>query len=450
MDPSYYNNSPHGYSPHGFPGHPPHGFPGHPPPGPDMYGNYGPPPPYGDFGPGGMPPGGMPPPYGGPPPFGGMHTPPPDNQWGGYQPGPLPQDNFNMGDMGITLQNNIFDNILKSRMEEKVTKDEIRGSFDEPETDRMGHSLMATGYGHYGYRTHQYQDKMAQTVEKPKKNVSLERPDSQMPDYLYNLMYHQYFMFFQFRSNQVLNFDLNSALWHKKDCQGMYNKEDFRVALLPDYSFMITGGVKNGNVSSEAWLYDEGTATQLENMNHFRKDHTTIYNAGYVYVFGGSDVNGEIGTVERYSLRSKHWEKLQNLTHPRKMASVCNFEGDRIIIAGGFNSKHKKELDSVEILNTKTGTISMQSYAIPEALLCSSMVQINPSEVLIMGGFNSKGISNRVHVFNIQTGKYVKRGNLEDPAWSIYQPIFRHGWFYIFRSGRENQGVPDVQYYCLS
>lgn len=430
MDPNFYYNqgAPGGYGPPpgGFPpggpppeGPPPGGMFGGPPPGGFPPGG---PPPGGDFG-GGMPPGGM--------PFGGMDMPPPE---------------YGASPYGGQPQNNMFENVLMQNSQINVGQDEISGSFIEPETDKMGRSLMAAGYGHYASKKTNHQTSTKTTT----KSVSLEKPDNEMPYYLYNLMYHQYFMFFQFRSNQVLNFDLNSALWHKKECQGMYNKEDFRVALIPDYSFLITGGAKNGNVSSESWLYDEGVATKLENMHCFRKDHTTIYNGGYVYVFGGSDITGEIKTTERYCLRSKRWEQLQDLHHARKMATVCNFEGDRIIIAGGFNGKHNKELDSVEILNTRTGRIELQRYALPEALLCSSIVQINPSEVLVMGGFNSKGISNRVHVLNVSSGKFVKRGNLEDPSWSIYQPVFRHGWFYIFRSGRENQGVPDVQYYCLS
>lgn len=373
--------------------------------------------------------------------------PPSDPSLGGYQP-----QGFDMGSFSGGLGANILESLVQQRTVEKVTKDEIIGSFNEPENDHLGHSLMAPGYGHYASKnTYQFTPtaKAAQPT-KPKKTVSLERPDKEMPFYLYNLMYAQYFMFFQFRSNQIFNFDLNSSLWKKKDCNGMYNKEDFRVALCPDYTFVITGGVKGGNVSSEAWLFDEGEATKLENMNCYRKDHVTIYNSGYVYVFGGSDITGEIGTSERYSLSSKRWEKLPDLNHPRKMASICNFESDRIIIAGGFNGRHKKELDSVEIFNTKTLRLEIQKFAMPEGLLCSSIIQINPFEILVMGGFNSKGISKSVNVLNVTNGKFVKRKDLDDPTWSIYQPVFRNGWFYLFRSGRENQGVPDVQYYCLT
>lgn len=68
-----------------------------------------------------------------------------------------------------------------------------------------------------------------------------------------------------------------------------------------------------------------------------RRAHATIYNNGFVYVFGGAGVSDQLSHCERYNLQMDKWEEIGNMQRKRELFSACNFGSDFIYLFGGFD-----------------------------------------------------------------------------------------------------------------
>ena len=77
------------------------------------------------------------------------------------------------------------------------------------------------------------------------------------------------------------------------------------------------------------------------------------------------------------------------------------------------------------------------------------VIQINPSEILIMGGYNDNiGDSSNVCLMDVYFGKFRPLETMKDKGWGIYPPIFSGGVFCSFMTGEE-QEPPDCIEYIL-
>eukprot|EP01015_Nassula_variabilis_P022520 TRINITY_DN4149_c0_g1_i11.p2 TRINITY_DN4149_c0_g1~~TRINITY_DN4149_c0_g1_i11.p2 ORF type:complete len:111 (+),score=21.90 TRINITY_DN4149_c0_g1_i11:136-468(+) len=81
------------------------------------------------------------------------------------------------------------------------------------------------------------------------------------------------------------------------------------------------------------------------------------------------------------------------------------------------------------------------------------VVQINAEEIIIFGGWSDELEDlTLVEVMNMNTGKRVRRPDMNNKGWGIYPPYFVNDTFYIFMTGEEYEedGFPDTVIYSLN
>ena len=162
-----------------------------------------------------------------------------------------------------------------------------------------------------------------------------------------SLTYNKKQIFFQQNSNQIFYFDNDRYIWLINPTNHFTPKFS-RSAELPDGSFIQTGGEVNGVIVSNTNHYFNGEFILKENMNHPRKAHSTVYNKGNVYVFGGfgSKEEGTIFTSEKFDCNKNKWEYIQNMPHCRAYGSCMVYGTDFIFLIGGYTTVRRNGVSS--------------------------------------------------------------------------------------------------------
>jgi N-acetylneuraminic acid mutarotase len=266
-----------------------------------------------------------------------------------------------------------------------------------------------------------------------------------------NLFYHNQMVWFQFKSNGICFYDFNTKKWIPGiNANNHQFLGYFRTAQLPDGSMLITGGSDGTDIIFNTVLlyHVDGRITAKQNMKLPRRAHCCIYNNGGVYVFGGVNNKGFLQDCERYNLQTGTWSDLDRMTKKRTLTSCCNFNSDSIFVFGGYSDDEKKELDLIERFDIKTNKFFAMSFKLLDRLQNPFVVQINPTEILIMGGYNDDmGDSANVVLMDVYNGGFKPLPNLNEKGWGIYPPIFSGGIFCLFMTGEDPEAPDVIDYY---
>eukprot|EP01015_Nassula_variabilis_P019030 TRINITY_DN3174_c0_g1_i8.p1 TRINITY_DN3174_c0_g1~~TRINITY_DN3174_c0_g1_i8.p1 ORF type:complete len:572 (+),score=72.26 TRINITY_DN3174_c0_g1_i8:69-1784(+) len=295
--------------------------------------------------------------------------------------------------------------------------------------------------------------KQTQPVQPPKQEI----PPQQQPvleDYQRNLQQNKSFTFFQFNSEKIFRYNPQDQLWI--NLPNKYNymlQEHFRVAELPDNTFFISGGQNQGETSNLCVRYVDGVFHALTGMNQARDAHATIYNNGFVYVFGGQKNGQSLRNCERYNLQENRWHLIESMNEEKTLASACNYGTNYIYVFGGWSEKSQTELDQIERYVISENRFEAVEFKLHEQLQNPFVVQISANEVLILGGWNDKNKdSNDVRALNLENGILSDRPdfNEDDKGWGFYPPFYANNKLYLFITGEEEDRMPDVIEYSLT
>lgn len=110
---------------------------------------------------------------------------------------------------------------------------------------------------------------------------------------------------------------------------------NLRATELPDSSFLITGGNKNGNFVQDTYHFFSKCFYKKNKMSMGRSRHCTVYHKGFVLVFGGLDSNGAIADCEAFDMNSDEWVPIAPLPTAKFDAGCCKFGEDKAYVFGG-------------------------------------------------------------------------------------------------------------------
>ena len=91
-----------------------------------------------------------------------------------------------------------------------------------------------------------------------------------------------------------------------------------------------------------------------------------------------------LSTAERFNLKSKQWEEIDDLTEPRMNCSSCFLGPNSIYAFGGIGPNDY--LSTIERFNEKLKIWTPLKIVLPTKLSNTFAVPINHEEILIMGG----------------------------------------------------------------
>jgi N-acetylneuraminic acid mutarotase len=181
-----------------------------------------------------------------------------------------------------------------------------------------------------------------------------------------------------------------------------------------------------------------------------RRSHSSCKAGDFIYVCGGINSNGEsLSQCEKYSLAYEKWMKIAPMNITKSHLSICSVN-DLFIYSIGGENKFQSLLDNIEKYNIQSDKWEILNVRLPIKIECPACVHYN-NEVLILGGFSSdKGSSDTVYSldinkFSIQA--YEKK--LDQPGWSIYQPIKIGRKIHIFYGGEEGYPPHHLLYEIL-
>lgn len=168
-------------------------------------------------------------------------------------------------------------------------------------------------------------------------NPNLDVNSSKESKWEKSLFYHKNSLFLQSETSNIYFFDFTNNKWclFNGKTSSIFNKY-VRYTELPDNSFLITGGDKDGFAQPSVYHFKDGNFISKANMNIGRKAHTTVYLNGFVYVFGGFGDSGVISACEKYDMNNGGWKMLSNMKYNLSYTTAVKYGTDLIYLFGGF------------------------------------------------------------------------------------------------------------------
>lgn len=212
----------------------------------------------------------------------------------------------------------------------------------------------------------------------------------------------------------------------------------FRVCMLSHDEALITGGGQGFICSNTAVMFSKGYFRKKQNMLTERRSHSTCKAGDFVFVCGGINSQGEpLAACEKFSIVYEKWLKISSMNMAKSHLSICNVNNQYIYSIGGEN-KFQSLLDVIEKYTIQLDRWEVVNVKLPKKLECPTCLQFG-NEVLILGGFScDAGSVKTVLRFDYQknTLKTAEK-ELDQPGWSIYQPIRQGRTIHVFYGGEE-------------
>lgn len=229
------------------------------------------------------------------------------------------------------------------------------------------------------------------------------------------------------------------------------NKFDFNyhfniVYVNEKYGYFLIGGRDELN----NFQFKDGEVIQKAPMNYKRSFTITAVINHYIFAIGGFDFiqKDQMSSIEVYEIEKDSWRKnyIKNLNVPRSSGNALVYNGDAILVFGGFN-KLNGTLNSIEKINLKTKDCELLNIIMPVALRRFSLLKISDSKILILGGVEKHSKNNEDgFILNIQSGKYdiikdiCKGGILEHEI--IFDEL---GYMHLFFENNFGTSPPEHQ-----
>lgn len=141
----------------------------------------------------------------------------------------------------------------------------------------------------------------------------------------------------------------------------------------------------------------------------------------YIYAFGGFAYSPEhkpkwrsLDEIDRYDIKKNQWETVGKL-NSRRSSNVAVTIGDKVYLAGGWDSTPKKEndfegtfLEAIEIFDLKSEKVNVASYKLPSPLRRALTGIAHNDKIILVGGLGQGAshfeLLNQVTMIDPMTG----------------------------------------------
>jgi RHS repeat-associated protein len=168
------------------------------------------------------------------------------------------------------------------------------------------------------------------------------------------------------------------------------------ATLLPDGSWLLSGGEGHDSVLDVAYLVDSSSGTKdllTSKMIHGRAWHTaTVLPDGSVLIFGGVDANGKvIDEAELFTPRNQQFSALKTTgLSPRAHHTATLLLDGQTLIAGGTRNDGEVS-DELQLWDPKTQAAMMAASELKAAVRDQTATLLPTGEVLFWGGIDRFG-----------------------------------------------------------
>lgn len=295
---------------------------------------------------------------------------------------------------------------------------------------------------------------------------------------------NEYFLWFQQNSSNIYIKEIDKDIFKQsnEETKFMYNQnqwklfsaknpyilpEMFRVCKINKTTFSITGGCitnknefnsnsKESKTLNLSLMFKDDFFLETSALNIGRKAHSSIFHNGYVYVCGGLDnFNNYISSCEKFNYKNQdNWTFTSNMNVNKSHSSLCSFNNKYIYSFGGENNK--EILKCIEVYSSELDIWKLLDISLNYGIECLAAININNETILLVGGYSEKGFVDDLFLFNYEIDlnffncndeniidnkistlinnnnknnyinkQFIKKCdfNLEQPGWSIYEPI---------------------------
>lgn len=176
---------------------------------------------------------------------------------------------------------------------------------------------------------------------------------------------------------------------------------------------MITGGGESRNVL----LLNPQKGFKIKALNKMiscRREHSTLYVDGHVYVLGGYD--GEqlemLASCERYSLSSKEWSRISAMNIRKCAFGAASWKKEHIYTFGGFNGNLR--LSQIERYRIDDNRWTILKVELKEKLSNTAAIYTANEKILILGGGSDQGFILDVFEFDCRREKVVNVSRMSE------------------------------------
>ena len=205
--------------------------------------------------------------------------------------------------------------------------------------------------------------------------------------------------------NEVLR-DLNRRRWTRLGNAPQDTSTGSAIVAWDDSRVIITGGRGDGHLKDSVFAYNKDTmeTETLPSMLQARASHAAVIVGGNLFVIGGFGPNGRSNSIEVLDLNDpREWKQFPvNLEIARYSCSAVAIDEHEIYIIGGFGGHGDQILDSVEILNISTETIS-QGPPMLESRTEFAAALIGDS-IVVAGGWQGQSYTSTCEQLSIRVG----------------------------------------------
>jgi hypothetical protein len=147
------------------------------------------------------------------------------------------------------------------------------------------------------------------------------------------------FIHFKPESTEIYKYTFRDRKWSSLTNINNYKfPRYYALAEISEENILITGGEFEESTLNSAVYFSDEMFIEVADMKTPRKGHSSIFFDGYVYVFGGFlDDKTIIRECERYSFKTKVWERISNMIFTKAYATPVVMNG-YIYLIGGFSS----------------------------------------------------------------------------------------------------------------
>ena len=220
----------------------------------------------------------------------------------------------------------------------------------------------------------------------------------------------------------VMKLDLQQGEWTKLL---RYIAKWFAMMVLNN-QLLLVGGFNPNTQKSEnriatfwggSWIY------HYPHLNIARHSSTAVYFNNCIIVAGGYNNQGFVSSVEVLDVASSRWYFAQSLPRPRSVLK-STLIGDTLYLIGGWENPtcatkavYKIDLDKL-ILNTVQNQAMPTLWEVIEdtPLLYSAPLNIRGS-LYAVGGYDDGGPSSSIHLYQPDTRRWAKVGDLPTARW---------------------------------
>jgi len=177
-----------------------------------------------------------------------------------------------------------------------------------------------------------------------------------------------------------------------------------------------------------------------------RHSHTaTQLLSGKILIAGGIDSSGALSSAEIYDPSNQIFAPAATMTSERWLHTATLLNDGTVLLAGGSSLSNQITLDSAEIYNPATGTLTLLSSTLNTARVGHTATLLDSGQVLIVGGYDPEiGLIADAELYDPPTQTFIDLGDTNAPRYGHTATMLQNGQVLI--AGGETDPTPSGAY----